>query len=142
MHARVLTHTYALTHAHMHARAQMVVEKAIIMGLATGNRRASGALAELVTTYASILAAQARGRARHWACGCLVTIHHASATMRACPAGPWQARARQVFGRVYLGLAGVGAQGCSAGWPLVGRCAQHRGAYARLRLMCLALSCM
>jgi len=36
----------------------MVVEKAIIMGLATGTKKASGALVELVTTYASILAAQ------------------------------------------------------------------------------------
>ena len=32
---------------------QTVVEKAIIMGLATGNKKASGTLADLVTTYAS-----------------------------------------------------------------------------------------
>lgn len=39
---------------------QAVIEKAVIMGLATGNKKASGALSDLVTSYASILAAQGR----------------------------------------------------------------------------------
>lgn len=39
---------------------QGVIEKAVIMGLATGSKKASVALSELVTSYASILAAQVR----------------------------------------------------------------------------------
>ncbi|KAJ9529449.1 hypothetical protein QJQ45_013699 [Haematococcus lacustris] len=37
---------------------QGCIEKAVVMGLATGNKKASGALADLVTRYASTLAAQ------------------------------------------------------------------------------------
>eukprot|EP00798_Chlamydomonas_sp_ICE-L_P017883 gene17883-24274_t len=39
---------------------QNVIEKAVVFGLATGNKKASNSLAELVTNYASMLAAQGR----------------------------------------------------------------------------------
>lgn len=44
---------------------QAVIEKAVIMGLATGSKKASSALSELLTSYASILAAQV--------CSCLTS---------------------------------------------------------------------
>lgn len=37
---------------------QGVIEKSVIMGLATGKQKASNSLSELVTSYASILATQ------------------------------------------------------------------------------------
>lgn len=39
---------------------QSVIEKAVILGLATNNKKASSSLSELVTSYASILVAQGR----------------------------------------------------------------------------------
>ena len=39
---------------------QAVIEKSVIFGLATGTRKGSAALSDLVTAYASLLASQVR----------------------------------------------------------------------------------
>ncbi len=40
---------------------QSVIEKSVVFGMATGSRQGSGSLADLVTSYASILASQVGG---------------------------------------------------------------------------------
>ena len=41
---------------------QAVIEKSVVLGLATGTKKGSSALSDLVTSYASILASQVGGR--------------------------------------------------------------------------------
>ena len=52
-----------------------MIEKAVVMGLATGNKKGSTSLSDLVTSYASILAAQVTQLCRLLCRGCDPSSH-------------------------------------------------------------------